>query len=303
MKILIKFIGICLLSITLNVKGQFIDNAEIYNKGISYLFQKKYQLADSCFSIFINKNPAYPIQNFIPFRDVYYNKGLAKLGMKDTCSFCELVYTASVFNDNESLKAFYKICSRNIDSTFLSSKYLPCSKKNSKYLLISYYDKFLKYRHGRVLYSIDESIKESNIISKNLIGLFRVENRDTIFYFLDDAIFMYENNVCNLPNLKKWNKPYLKIIESNLNYPENKELARKKYSLDTLFIYCNVTADENKNIQNIRLVKSYPMNIDDLYKNEAFNVIKKTSKYIENKYVFGKKVKFETLYLIPFILK
>lgn len=93
-----------------NNKSDFINKIEaakdLYSTGLKYYDKKKYILADSLYTLSVNK---YPNAN------TYYCLALTKLKLKDTCAFCHNLNKASVMGDTISTNYYNKICSNYSD--------------------------------------------------------------------------------------------------------------------------------------------------------------------------------------------
>jgi hypothetical protein len=286
---------------SINLKSQTIgDISNDYKIGINYLQQNNFIMADSFlaksfkqgnpFNLFVNS-----IDGSIPINDLCYNYAIAKLGLKDTCSFCSEIYIASTYNDNDAFSYYRKICVNSIDSAFYDKNYKSCNKEKSKYIIIKYFDKFRKKTYGRVL---DLKKKESNeskinfIGFGNIIGLFRIEGTDTVY-----------TRVNYLPKFKNWSKDFYSYIDSKLNYPEAKNIARAKCKCYDLTVEYKVLIDEKGKVQKVDFFDERPENLDKIYLDEALRVVNKASGYITPGNILGKDVKIEIILPVHFNLR
>jgi len=293
------------LFILMNIKSQTIgDLNQDYLEGIDFLNQGNLIMADSLISKCLKQiNPATYFQsnifgNSAPINNIYFNHAIVKLGLHDTCSYCSEMHNASTFNDNDAFSYYMGICISSIDSSFFDKKYKQTSKDKARYISIRYFDKFNNKYFGRVL---DTQIKEDNsskirlVSFGNIIGLFRIENNDTIF----NRLLGYEY----LPKFRKWDKDYYSYIESKLIYPEDKNRAYAKYKKYSLEVDYKVLIDETGKAINIELDSFSPNNLDKIYIDEALKVVNQASGYIVPGHILGKDVKSEVIFPIVFKIK
>ncbi len=79
-----------------NIKSQFFAD-----EGIRLLELGNLEKADSLFASALE---------IYPNIDAYFNKGLARLNMKDQCGFCENMYMAAFYGDIEADSLYQKYC-------------------------------------------------------------------------------------------------------------------------------------------------------------------------------------------------
>ncbi len=294
-----------LLLLLFNLKAQTIgDYNNKYQLGLDNLNKGDYKMADSLISQCLNQ--FNPLSIFLidvyglstPINNIYFNHAIVKLGLNDTCSYCSEMHNASIYNDNEAFNYYINFCLKSIDSTYFDKKYSQTTKDKARYITIKYFDKYANKYFGRVL---DTKVKEKkNIVVKvinfgNIIGLFRIENNDTIFTKLVGYSF--------IPKFKKWNNDYYGYVESILSYPEDKNLAYQKYNCNTLNVDYKVIIVENGIAGRIELEKTTPSNLDKIYIDEALKAVNQILGYIKPGNILGKNVKTEVLIPIVFNLK
>jgi TonB family protein len=86
------------------VYGQSNKSVKLYNEGLKMFQEKQYQKADSLFTL---SNNLYPDVN------TYYNLGLTKFYLNDTCGFCNNMKVVVDNDDEEAAVMFYKLCIRH----------------------------------------------------------------------------------------------------------------------------------------------------------------------------------------------
>jgi len=125
-----------------NISLLYSQSAEDYYVSGVVEFQKNnLRKADSLFTLSIDSHPR---------QDSYYNRGIVRKMMSDSCHYCNDMLTGIIFfNDHEAVLNFQKDCVREIDTTFLTSKYLVVKK--AKY---RYYDVLLKRKCADVVTGI-----------------------------------------------------------------------------------------------------------------------------------------------------
>lgn len=286
-----------------NLKSQTIsDINQNYKIGISYLQQNNLILADSFLAKCVKHEnfTAYlaNVKNTIPINDIHYNYAIVKLGLKDTCSFCQEIHSASTYNDTDAFNFYRKICIKLIDSSFYDKSYKSCNKEKSRYIKIEYYDRYRNKKYGRILDIKKREDNESKIKVVdfgNIIGLFRIDGTDTIFYRLIGNNF--------LPKFTKWNKDYYSYIDSKIKYPEAKNIARAKYQCYNLNVNYKVLIDETGKVIRIELKDAYPENLGKIYLDEALILVNQASGYITQGNILGKDVKLELIFPINFNLQ
>jgi hypothetical protein len=190
------------------------------------------------------------------------------------------------------------ICISSIDSSFFDKKFKQTSKDKARYISISYFDKFNKKYFGRVLdiqIKVENTSKIRMVSFGNIIGLFRIENNDTIF----NRLLGYEY----LPKFRKWDKDYYSYIESKIKYPEEKNRAYAKYKENSIAVNYKVLIDETGKAINIELYSFSPDNLDKIYTDEALKVVNQASGFIVPGHILGKDVKSEVIFPIIFKIK
>lgn len=263
---------------------------------MNYLQKNDFHIADSLLTKYINSGSPFKILKSYStgFNDAFYNRAIAKLGLKDTISACSDFYNASLLNDNEAFQYYCSYCINSIDSIYFDKKYKAATKDKARYLKITYLDKYKNQLSGKI---IDLDIKESSKISVNfgnLVGTFSINDQDTIYSMFSKY---------NMPRFNKFNEELNNFIDSKLIYPEDKRIAFNLYKMDVIKIYYKVIIDKYGKIETIDLDQEIPKNIEKKYKVEAMRVINKTSDYFLPGKMLGQNVKTELIIPVTFKLK
>ena len=264
----------------------------IYKNALSYIDSKEYKKADSLLAIYIKKfnNPitylSQSLFNTLP-NEMYQYQAFVKLELKDTCAFCKSISMAGLFDDENqlSMKAYYEICATQIDSLFLDKNLNKVTKDNSKYILITFYDKFKKKRLGQIDQTKYKFKSQDPLIIPNMnkaIARFHIVEQDTIFD-------IFNNHV----------RPHLKItyddILNEISYPENKKFAKNFYQKDNLVVNLLILIDEKGNTISSKVESVDPVDLDDKYKIAALNTLSKIKKSFKPFVIGNKSVKAEIL--------
>ena len=289
----------------INVRSQSVgDLNQDYLNGLNFLKQGNFVLADSLITKSLKEfNPATLFQssvfcNSTPINNMYFNHAIVKIELNDTCSYCSEMHNASLFNDNDAFNYYIILCVNSMDSSYMDKKYSQTTKEKARFIIIKYLDKYANKYYGRVLdvKLIDDNSSTIKMVNfGNIIGLFRIENYDTIFTrFMGDSY---------LPKFKKWDKDYYSFVESKLNYPEDKNHAYNKYKIDNLKVDYKVLIDETGKAVKIELDSFSPDNLDKSYLDEALKLVSQSSGYIVPGHILGRDVKSEIIFPIVFKLK
>ncbi len=278
------------------------EESKDYDLGLSYLGEQNFKMADSLITKYLDRGNYLSFffnvsSNPTPINDVHFNLAVAKLGLKDTCSFCTEMHLASIFNDTAAFNVYYSICGESITKYYLNKKYLPCTDDKARYEIITYFDKYHHKTIGRVL---DLKLIDTNPLTMlmasfgNIVGSFRMEKTDTVYTYLDSDYW---------PKFRNWNSDYGGFIEFNLQYPESKQIALVKYKKDQLIVNCDAIIDKTGKINELKIASFSPVSLDSIYLKEALNVVRKSEKYIKPARILGRNVSCESMFPVIFKLK
>ena len=84
-------------------------------------------------------------------QDVYYNRALARLCLRDTAGYCFDLSRAIEFGDNIAKEQFEKICRLGVDTFFLDRKLQECAKEDSRYIKIISREKYGRRGEGVII--------------------------------------------------------------------------------------------------------------------------------------------------------
>lgn len=119
---------LCLTIIT--IQGQVTFNnkmaLDFYNKGVNAFYKEQFLTADSLFTLSIQKEPN---------KHSFYNRGMAKLILGDTCSSCkDFIIAGKIMSDDQSLVNYYKYCLLKRDTVYFDRKHqLTLNRKKYRY--------------------------------------------------------------------------------------------------------------------------------------------------------------------------
>ena len=132
----LKILGVLLICfISSQAKNYFKLGVENFKK-------ENYALADTFFTKQLMESP--------DDKNVIYNRGIVRLILKDTCTFCHDMWNIShTFNDAEAAKLYYSHCG-HVDTLFYDKNYLPIDKVNCRYYEIIEHNKYFTYTTGEV---------------------------------------------------------------------------------------------------------------------------------------------------------
>lgn len=293
----IKLLSLLLLVIITSSKGQtFGDIYSDYYKGLDFLKAKNYVMADSFLTEY-GKNIS-PLFSDSKINDYYYNLSLAKLGQNDTMSFCDNMHRSSLyFNDREAFKVYCAMCVNKIDSQFFDKKYVETKNFKSKYILITYYDKFQNQTNGRI---IDTKYRKPEDESKfinygNIIGLYYIVEGDTIYNILNSK---YAPSIT-----RNGGMDFYSFVRKNLKYPEDKSSAYETYKQNIISINIKILINQNGHIEKHEVLEISPTNVDEKYINEAVRIVYASEEFLIPGNMLGKNVKAVITCPIQFIIK
>ncbi|MDD2799713.1 MAG: hypothetical protein PHV20_14070 [Bacteroidales bacterium] len=273
-----------------------VDDLKFYVLGMNYLQKNDFLKADSLLTKYINSGSVFRIfKSYVGgYNDAFYNRAIAKLGLKDTISACSDFHNASLLDDNEAFQYYCSYCINSIDSIFFDKKYKAATKNKAKYLKITYIDKYKNQFSGMIVDISKKGRSKTWVDFGNLVGTFYINDQDTIY-----SIY----TIYNMPRFNKSSKTLNNFIDSKLIYPEDKSIAYNLYNMDAIKIYYKVIIDKYGKIETINLDQAIPENIEKKYMAEAMRVIKETSGYFLPGKILGQEVKTELIIPVTFILK
>lgn len=292
-----------LIFTSISIYSQSIGNASNeYDLGLSYLDAENFKMADSLITKYLDCGNLLSFffnvsSNPTPLNDVYFNLAVAKIGLKDTCSFCKIMHQASLLNDTAAFNIYYSVCGDSVKEYYLNRKYLPCADDKAKYKIMTYFDKYNQMTSGRIS---DLKISDTDPLTMimasygNTIGSFRIKNTDTVYTYLSSDYW---------PKFSNWKSSFVEFIEYNIHYPESKQLALAKYKKDELSVNCNAIIDKTGKINELRISSFSPGTLDSIYLKEAMNVLLKSEKFIKPARILGRNVSCEILLPVIFKLK
>lgn len=177
---------------SLNLQAQtFVDffdmGTEEFNKG-------NLQNSDSLYTLSINA---------LPNINAYFNRGMVRKILHDTCGFCEDMKTAYLyFSDEDALTQFGNNCINNSDTVFFSRKFIPAGKTSKpRYYDVTFDDRCSLKRLGLIF---DNNKKYNYLVlppssTKSIYNLKLSEINVYAQYYLLDSTRIYTSFI-NKPN-------------------------------------------------------------------------------------------------------
>jgi|GEM_PF-1633310 len=270
---------------------------KLYNKGVELFKQEKYIEADSLFTLAINKRPKDYMNT-----DMYFDRGVSRLYLSDTCGFCNDMKIATDLNDREAKANYKKFCLKCNDEAneYYNQGYHEFTLKNYKasdslltLSILSYEFVDNVFQRGIVkLYMLDtnsfcsdmakiynindqanqnyQQICKTNKSTNNTIEYVQqpcpCESEDEEGYG-DDVFFVVEN----MPEFNGNSNDAFRIhIQQNLRYPSE---AQQKGIKGRVFVQFDVC--KNGEVKNAKIVRGVHESLD----NEVLRVVSTSPKW------------------------
>lgn len=205
-----KLILFTFIVLTLNVYSQNID--KYFKYGTKLLEEGNYKKADSLFSISLRRDDN---------RECFYNRGVAKLYLKDTISFCNDMYVAGKLGDYGARNLFLENCLKT-DSIANANFIKGLQAYNQSYYNIA--DSFFTK-------SYNEIPTFQNIYYSYLTKL---ELQDTLYaYFMLHNLFAYNQAIdsliqeCEYASKISTTRYYNNKFTEEVKFSDNKEVVMK----------------------------------------------------------------------------
>jgi len=281
-KILIVAVLVSITSLTSAQKY-----VKLYDKGIEFFKQEKYKEADSLISLAIKKWPKdYHNTN------MYFDRGVTRLHLSDTCGFCYDMKSAADLNDNDAKTNYKKFCLKYNDEAnkYYNQAYQEFTLKNYKVSdslltlsIMTYEFADNVFLRGIVklymldtngfcsdmarIYNINDEANQNykQICRTNAHVKFAEqeelnEREDDIYFVVDD-----------MPTFNGGNSDDFRIfIQENLRYPIE---AQKNGIKGRVFVQFDV--DENGEVKNAKIVRS----AGEILDNEVLRVVNLSPKW------------------------
>lgn len=270
-----------------------------------YFERGHYRIADSIYSIEIkartSNNSFEDVLLSIlgisePINKLYYNKGVARLYMKDTASFCYNLNLAVMtarsnladnFQDTLAEKHYQKLCIARIDTTYLTRKYEPTSREDSKLYDIIRIERYSNFSKGEI---INPKLKGHIVRQNNFNNAARGYKKSTVArYFINKRGDKYYYQLVSMPKYPGGLMKYETFLKKNLLYPDSKLDACRKFNSNKKVIYIPCIVNEHGKISlDTEISPNYyhyiPNEIAKPYIKEAENVLLKITELIPAKF-------------------
>ncbi len=270
MKYTRKIVFVFLLACNFFAFGQKHPYLDYYNDGIKMFHKKKYKLADSLFNLSLK---------IAPTPETYYNIGLTKFRLKDTCAFCRNMKYASDMYDTSAIRLYNKRC------VLKTVKYFD----NSKHPDSLFYVEVTKYLFNHapspvsIVYYIRD--KKSNLGSQYAEPMYDVmRSKDqTIVNSFPDYTKLVSEIPETFPDLSKFetDAPIFTVVEVMPQYPGGDE-ARIKFLIDNMHypaeamkngiqgtVYITFVVETDGSVSNVKVLRGVGSGLEE----EAMRVV------------------------------
>lgn len=286
----------CFAQLTIDSDGLggqlFVDEQGLrfYNRGIDAFEKYNFREADSLFTLALSsyKN-----------EDVYYNRAMTKVLLKDTLGFCsDLNIAAYIFYDKTAAQIFNHSCCNKADTIYHDKKGLLTDNTNYRYLEVVLVP---KYEKDTIAYIHHRYKKDKVGVSDNglILGNMAFRNTDIVgIYYLRSGVKTYyraekhANFSANVALISR------KKIDFRNKYGHPKDEKDTETVLGIKFL-----VDQNGQISNIRLEETIPIMLDEKVQQEMEKDVQEMiSQCIisEPAQMFNENVDFEYYYLFRF---
>lgn len=233
-----------------------LTSAQVFNtkEGIKYFIEGSkalqsgdYSGADSLITIALC---SYENEN------VYFNRAIARLHMKDTIGFCDDLYkAANNYLDQESAKLFTSNCCSYVDTFYYDRKFQPTSKLDYRYLEEIRHAKYDNTIMGFVhdaKHSV-EVISMAYNCNNNLSDIGFKKTDITAVYIYSDTTRYYlsTRDFTSLRYISKYKtfKNDLKLL-----FAKKYDWIKMKYNIESLSVLYKVFIDARGNVANTSMV-------------------------------------------------
>jgi len=198
-----KWLIVIVLLFPFFVSGQSKQADKMYDKGVIAFKNKDFKTADSLFSL---------VAAIAPTRDVYYNLGLTKWNLGDSCLACSAWYKAISMGDYVSGALFNAHCTRKDSVVYNGGMYYSIVRLTKCVEEINY--RFYKYAvpgekdtivilRDDISLTIDDLLNPALPVEKYIGGLAITAEVAPEFPGGQDALFTYLANNIRYPQLAR----------------------------------------------------------------------------------------------------
>lgn len=247
---------------------------EFFILGLKQLEIGDFKSADSLYSLALC---TYKNEN------VYYNRGIARLCVKDTIGFCaDMNIASNKYLDNEAEKIFTMVCCNKVDTFYYDKKMKIASKEKFKYYEVIQEHKYEKEIIGKI-----HEVNANSFVPYFDVGctqdLIRVGGKPTdivgMYEMIDSIKYFYYANIhavvelgsrIKYENMKKQITDYF-----NMKYGELKQ----KNQVEKISIHFKIYLSEKGEVTFAKYLGTFPeINLFDKEKEFIMDI----EKYIKN---------------------
>ena len=256
MKAIKKSIFFVLLTINLFAFGQKRTYLEFYNDGIKMFHKEKYKLADSLFNLSLQ---------LAPLPETYYNIGLTKFKLKDTCSFCKNMKYAADDGDTGAVRLYNKLC------VLKAVKYFDNSKHPDSLFYVEvtkYFCDLAQFPIERVYFIKNKITADISQYDEPFLEMTNKNDNEAPYAFIDLSKFETEIPIFTLvedmPQYPGGDEARIKFLIDNMRYPQT---AKDNGIQGTVYITFIVETDGS--VSNVKVLRGMGSGLEE----EAMRVV------------------------------
>lgn len=294
------FIILIVLMISTHIQAQIFNpdpqGLEFFNKGSELIKTGDYYSADSILTLALC---SYKNEN------VYFNRGISRLLLKDTIGFCEdMDAAANKYFDAQAEQLFNKTCCKQVDTIYFDKKLQISNKDKYRYyeiIKVFKYDSVTKgtfhdIKHSEGIMSVDFGCNDSFLGARSkqsdIIAIYVIDEKGKNYIKTQKPI-----SIINYTAYEHLMKQAKTLLESRYGY------LKKESDSEKLEVYFSIYFDKEGEITSVEFLGIYPeLNIDydeDTLEADLLHIAKHYPKIKPAKF-FKQKVQFIAIDYVEF---
>ena len=224
--------------------------------------KEKYKIADSLFHLSLQ---------MAPMPETYYNIGLTKFRLKDTCAFCKNMKYASDMYDTSAIRLYNKRC------ILKTVKYFDNSKHPDSLFYVEvtkYFCDLAQFPIERVYFIKNKITGEISQYDEPIYDMTNSNDSEAPYSFIDLNKFGTDTPIFvvveDMPQFPGGNEARIKFLMDNIRYPQT---AKDNGVQGTVYSTFQIGADGR--ISDVRILRGLGNGLDE----EAVRVIKLMPKW------------------------
>ncbi|MCX6236311.1 MAG: hypothetical protein NTY07_01950 [Bacteroidia bacterium] len=160
---------------------------DYFSLGNKFFQQGNFRMADSMFTLDIYKRSS---------PDCYFNRGVARLYLKDTTGFCSDMENADlIYSDKEAVLHYNRFCCKQVDTVYYDKKYKKTIKGKHRFFEVVKDLKYSNQIYGEAhnIYSIYTKVSADG--SSSTFNLNEIETDIYATFFLKDSSRIYYSTI------------------------------------------------------------------------------------------------------------